>query len=75
MFFKLFLFLEFIFGFNRQKIGRIAKNLFDYARIQYLQDNIKLPENHILKTKLFYYVEPDVTLENSMIYARLEQKK
>lgn len=63
-----------IFGHNRQKVGRICKNLFDYARVQYLSNCIKLPQNYYLKTKQFYYVEQEVTLENSMIHASIEYR-
>jgi tRNA:m4X modification enzyme len=65
--------VESIFGHERHKIGKICKNLFDYARIQYLK-NIELPEYYTLKAKIFYYVDREITLENTMIYASLEKK-
>lgn len=67
--------LETIFGFNRQRIGRICKNLIDFARIDYLKNSIKLPQGYLLKTKLIYYIETDVTLENSMIHVTVEKNK
>ena len=67
-----FFILEQVFGFNKHKLGRICKNLIDFARLQYLKD-IKMPNKLKLEAKIFYYIESDVTLENSMIYAYLEK--
>ena len=63
-----------MFGHNRQKLGKICKNLFDFARMDYMKNNIKVPSNVFLNTKLFNYIESDVTLENTMIYVSLENK-
>lgn len=66
--------IEFVFGHKRSKIGRICKNLLDRARIEYIKNEIKIPEQYGIKTRLFYYVEPETTLENSMLYVLLEKK-
>ena len=71
---KFFSFLELVFGYNRQKLGRICKNLFDYARLDYLKTGIKLKDDYVLNAKYFYYIEPSVTLENAMIYVSLDKK-
>ncbi len=68
-------FQEFVHGHNRYKLGKICKNLFDMARIDYIKNNIKLPVKYCMKTKLFNYIETDVTLENTMIYVKLEKIK
>jgi len=49
------------------------QELIDYARLKYLQESIKLPANYKMNAQLFYYVEKDVTLENTMIYANLNK--
>lgn len=67
--------LEIIHGMSKQKIGRICKNLFDYARVHYLKNSIKLPSEYRLNVKMFYYIEKDVTPENTLIYACLEKVK
>ncbi len=53
-------------GVSKQRLGRICKNLFDFARLKYIKE-IKVGDRHRLDAKLFYYIEPDVTLENTMI--------
>lgn len=65
---------EFIFGHSRQKIGRICKNLLDRARTEYIKNEIKIPNQYDIKTRLFYYVDKETTLENSMLYVFLEKK-
>ena len=67
-------FSEFVHGHNRQKLGKICKNLLDFARIDYIKNEIQLPPNYQMNTKLFNYIESDVTLENTMIYVNLENK-
>lgn len=64
---------ELVHGISKQKLGRICKNLFDFARLRYLTESIHLPSNYKMRAELFYYVEKDVTLENTMIYAHLEK--
>ena len=63
-----------MFGITTKKIGRICKNLMDYARLHYLADSIKVNENYKLESKLFYYINEEVTLENSMIFVELKKK-
>ena len=48
---------EILFGHEKPKLGRICKNLFDYARMQYIISNISLPSGYYLKPKLFYDIE------------------
>lgn len=68
---KIVFFKEYVFGQQRQKVGRICKNLIDWARIQYLK-NICLPTGYFLRIKHCYYVKSEVTLENTIIMASLE---
>ena len=42
--------------------------------MNYMKNSIQLPPHLSLKTKLFNYIESDVTLENGMIYVSLENK-
>jgi hypothetical protein len=62
-----------IFGFDKHKIGKICKNLFDMARIDYLKRTIALPPDLKMEVEMFYYVERDVTLENTMIVMDLKR--
>jgi hypothetical protein len=61
------------FGQSKQRLGKICKNLFDTARLNYLKDNIILPDNYRLNARLVCYTESKVTLENTMIVASIDR--
>ena len=66
-------FADSVFGHSKQRLGKICKNLFDKARLNYLQENIVAPKQYRLNARLVCYVEPQVTLENTMIVASFDR--
>ena len=48
---------------KREEIGRRTKRMLDYARAKFVEDKMGL------EVKLYYYCEPEISLENTVLVA------
>ena len=56
----------------REEVGRQCKQIIDYGRVKYLSSWSSSPS---LSTRLLYYVEKDMSLENVLLLSSVLEEQ